>query len=217
MDTKACNMSPTVWHILLIPFYFLFSKVLFIDPSKACLGDLVAKDGSPRMGNKHTRSQMGKNSMWSLFRYCSFLGNEFTSRLYSLSPVPILSPFHFLPPSSSPFFIRSALSVLEVESRTLFVLGKLFYHWDADLVHFSLNTASWAFAYTITPKPLLIKISAPTFTSLKLVIYPILLLDTYPPSAPMKSCDLLFQPPPSLSSICVLELEFFWGHQPAPK
>lgn len=107
---------------------FLFSKVLFIDPSKACLGDFVAKARSPRMGSKHTESQMEKNSMWSLLRYCSFLGNELTSHLYSLSPILIVFPFHFLSPSSPPFFILFALSVLEVKIRTLFVLGKLFYH-----------------------------------------------------------------------------------------
>lgn len=134
-----------------------------------------------------------KNSMWSLFCYCFFLGNEITSDLYSLAPIPTLFPFHFFPPSLLPPFVTLfALLVLEVKTRTLFVLGKLFYHWDTALVHFSLNTASWAFAYIITPKLLLIKISAPTFTSLKLMIYPILLLDTCPPSAPMKLCNLLF-------------------------
>lgn len=129
LGTKVCNMSPIAWHILLILLYtFFFSKVLFIDPSKACLGDFVAKARSPRMGSKHTESQMEKNSMWSLLRYCSFLGNELTSHLYSLSPILIVFPFHFLSPSSPPFFILFALSVLEVKIRTLFVLGKLFYH-----------------------------------------------------------------------------------------
>lgn len=100
---------------------------------------------------------------------------------------PLFSLFISSLPPPPCFFILFALSILEVKTRTLYVLGKLFYHWDTYLVHFSLNTASWAFAYTITPKPLLIKISAPTFTSLKLMIYPILLLDTCPPSAPMRS------------------------------
>lgn len=93
------------------------------------MGDLVTKDGSPRM-EVQVSTQEAK---WKQIQYgyysatAPFLVIHLQSHLYSLSPIPTLFPFYFLPPSS-PFFILFALSVLEVKTRTLYVLGKLFYH-----------------------------------------------------------------------------------------
>lgn len=124
-DTEVRNVSPIAPHTLLILFCFLVSKVLFVDSSKACLGEFPVKDGRLWMSSKHTGSQMEENPLWSLCSYCCVLGNEITSHLYSLSPIPSFLPSS-LPLSSLPYFILFFLSVLETKPRTLHVLGKCF-------------------------------------------------------------------------------------------